>query len=168
MHTCPTERPFYCITGDLSGEGFLVIVDEGTHELEAREGDEAGTVCVVVNPKGVRVEGVSPRPGARPLDISAPSADPMRQAAESIIPAAEKARRYRHKLVDLLGKAEAALRPGAGRPELAALADEAHTVRTQLDVEERYEALSRASASRSGAIGAPRPSKERVLPGSED
>jgi hypothetical protein len=73
------------------------------------------------------------------------------------IPPAEKARRYRHKLVDLLEKVEAALRPGAGKAELAALADEAHTVRTQLDVEERCEARPQAAASHGGAIGAPRP-----------
>jgi hypothetical protein len=67
------------------------------------------------------------------------------EAVTPAIPAAEKARRYRHKLVDLLEKAEAALRPGAGKGELAALADEAHTVRTQLDVEERYEARRRGN-----------------------
>ena len=67
------------------------------------------------------------------------------EAVTPTIPAAEKARRYRHKLVDLLEKAEAALRPGSGRGELAALADEAHTVRTQLDVEERYAARQRGS-----------------------
>lgn len=111
---------------------------------------------------------LSPRPGTRMLDLDASSSDPIRQAAESTIPAAEKARRYRHKLVDLLGKAEAALRPGAGRAELAALADEAHTVRTQLDVEERCEARRQAVAPNSGAIGAPQGSKERVLPESEN
>ncbi|MDT5268415.1 MAG: hypothetical protein QOH49_601 [Acidobacteriota bacterium] len=84
MHTCPTERPFYCITGDLSGEGFLVIIDESTHELVVREGAEAGTVSVIVNPKGVQVQGVSTRPGTRMLDLNASSADPMKQAGESI------------------------------------------------------------------------------------
>lgn len=84
MHTCPTERPFYCITGDLTGEGFLVIVDKGTHELLVAEGAEAGTVSVIVNPIGVRVKGVSPRPGTRMLDIPASSSDPMKQAGESI------------------------------------------------------------------------------------
>jgi hypothetical protein len=58
MHTCPTERPFYCITGDLSGEGFLVTVDESTHDVVVREGAEAGTVSVIVNPKGVEVKGL--------------------------------------------------------------------------------------------------------------
>lgn len=84
MHTCPTERPFYCITGDLSGEGFLLIIDESTHELQAREGAESGTVEVVVNPRGVQVRGVSPRPGTRMLDLRPSSSDPTRQAAESI------------------------------------------------------------------------------------
>ena len=84
MHTRPTERPFYCITGDLSGEGFLVIVDKGTHELLVQEGAEAGTVSVIVNPKGAQVQGVSVRPGTRMLDLDASSSDPMRQAAESI------------------------------------------------------------------------------------
>ena len=84
MHTCPTERPFYCITGDLSGEGFLVIIDESTHELVVREGAEAGTISVIVNPKGVQVRGVSTRPGTRMLDLDASSSDPMKQAAESI------------------------------------------------------------------------------------
>jgi hypothetical protein len=83
MHTCPTERPFYCITGDLTGEGFLVVVDESTHELVVREGAEAGTISVIVNPKGVQVQGVSPRPGTRMLDLHPSSADPMQQAAES-------------------------------------------------------------------------------------
>ena len=98
------------------------------------------------------------------------SSDPMQQAGESTIPAAEKARRYRHKLVDLLEKAEAALRPGAGKAELAALADEAHTVRTQLDVEERYEARLQASASHGGAMGAPRPGTRMldIMPPSSD
>lgn len=84
MHTCPTERPFYCITGDLSGEGFLVVIDESTHELLVQEGAEAGTVSLIVNPKGARVQGVSVRPGTRLLDLQPPSADPMRQAGESI------------------------------------------------------------------------------------
>jgi hypothetical protein len=84
MHTCPTERPFYCITGDLTGEGFLVIIDESTHELAVREGAEAGTVSVIVNPKGARVQGVSTRPGTRMLDLDASSSDPMRQAGESV------------------------------------------------------------------------------------
>jgi hypothetical protein len=105
-------------------------------------------------------EGPSPRPGTRMLDLPASPADPLRQAAESTIPAAEKARRYRHKLVDLLEKAEAVFRPGTGKGELAALADEAHTVRTQLDAEERWEARLQAVGSPSGAIGAPRPSKQ--------
>lgn len=84
MHTRPTERPFYCITGDLTGEGFLVIVDKGTHELVVQEGAEAGTVSVIVNPKGVQVQGVSPRPGPRMLDLPPSSSDPMQQAGESI------------------------------------------------------------------------------------
>ena len=57
MHTSPTERPFYCITGDLAGEGLLVTVDRRTHELVILEGAEAGTTAVIVNPKGVRVQG---------------------------------------------------------------------------------------------------------------
>ena len=93
---------------------------------------------------------------------------PAQSSAMSTIPAAEKARRYRHKLVDLLEKAEAIVRPGAGKAELAALADEAHTVRTQLDVEERCEALRQSATSPSGAIGAPRPQSSRVLPEGED
>jgi hypothetical protein len=84
MHTCPTERPFYCITGDLSGEGFLVVVDRSTHELVVEEGAEAGTVTVIVNPIGVRVTGVSVRPGTRMLVLTSSSAVPMKQAAESI------------------------------------------------------------------------------------
>jgi hypothetical protein len=84
MHTCPTERPFYCITGDLSGEGFLVVVDKSTHDLVVQEGAEAGTVSVIVNPKGVQVKSVSARPGTRMLDLSSPSSDPMWQAAESV------------------------------------------------------------------------------------
>jgi hypothetical protein len=84
MHTCPTERPFYCITGDLTGEGFLVIIDESTHELVVREGAEAGTTTVIVNPKGVQVKGVSTRPGTRMLDLTDSSSDPMRQAEQSI------------------------------------------------------------------------------------
>jgi flagellar hook protein FlgE len=58
MHTCPTERPFYCITGELAGEGFLVVVDESTHELVVQEGVEAGAKSVIVNPKGVQVQGL--------------------------------------------------------------------------------------------------------------
>ena len=84
MHTCPTERPFYCITGDLSGEGFMVIVDQSTHDLVVQEGAEAGTVSVIVNPKGARVRGVSVRPGTHMLDLDASASDPMQQAAESI------------------------------------------------------------------------------------
>ena len=84
MHTSPAERPFYCITGDLSGEGLLVIIDESTHELVVREGAEAGTKSVIVNPKGGQVKGVSARPGTRMLDLDASSSDPMRQAAESM------------------------------------------------------------------------------------
>lgn len=84
QHTSPTERPFYCITGDLSGEGFLVIVDKGTHELLVAEGAESGTVSIIVNPKGVQVQGVSVRPGTRMLDLQPSSSDPMRQAAESV------------------------------------------------------------------------------------
>jgi hypothetical protein len=65
MHTCPTERPFYCITGELAGEGFLVVVDESTHELVVQEGAEAGTKSVIVNPKGVQVrEAAATRSGA--------------------------------------------------------------------------------------------------------
>jgi hypothetical protein len=56
MHTRPTERPFYCITGDLSGEGFLVVIDERTHDLVIQEGAEAGTKSVIVNPKGAQVQ----------------------------------------------------------------------------------------------------------------
>jgi hypothetical protein len=157
-HTRPTEEPFKYLTGDLSGQGLRVVVDKSTHELVVRYGygAEEGTLTVLVNPKGVEVTGASARPGTRMLDLDASSSDPMRQAAESTIPPAEKARRYRHKLVDLLEKAEAALRPGAGKAEMAALADEAHTVRTQLDAEERYEARRHAAASRGGAIGVPR------------
>lgn len=84
MHTCPTERPFYCITGDLTGEGFLVVVDRSTHELVVEEGAEAGTVSVIVNPVGVRVKGVGVRPGTRMLDLSASSSDPLKQAGESV------------------------------------------------------------------------------------
>lgn len=84
MHTSPSERPFYCITGDLTGEGFLVVVDRSTHELFVQEGAEAGTLSVVVNPRGARVQGVSVRPGTRMLDLPPSSADPMKQAAESI------------------------------------------------------------------------------------
>lgn len=84
MHTYPTERPFYCITGDLSGEGFVVVVDESTHDLDVCEGAEAGTLSVIVNPKVVEVKGGSTRPGTRMLDISPSSADSMKQAAESI------------------------------------------------------------------------------------
>ena len=84
MHTTPTERPFYCITGDLSGEGLLVIVDKSTHELLVQEGAEAGTFSVIVNPKGAQVQGVSVRPGTRMLDLQPPPSDPMRQAEQSI------------------------------------------------------------------------------------
>jgi hypothetical protein len=84
MHTRPTERPFYCITGDLSGEGLLVVVDESTHELAVREGAEAGTVSVIVNPKGVQVQGVSTRPGTRMLEIQPAPGGPFKQAEESI------------------------------------------------------------------------------------
>lgn len=84
MHTRPTERPFYCITGDLSGEGFLVVVDESTHDVVVREGAEAGTLSVIVNPKGVEVKGVSTRPGTRMLDLDASSSDPPKQARESV------------------------------------------------------------------------------------
>lgn len=84
MHTRPTERPFYCITGDLTGEGFMVVVDKGTHDLVVQEGAEAGTVSVIVNPKGVEAKGVSVRPGTRMLDLDASSSDPMKQAGESI------------------------------------------------------------------------------------
>ena len=84
MHTRPTERPFYCITGDLSGEGLLVVVDKATHELVVQEGAESGTVSVIVNPKGARVRGVSVRLGTRMLDLDAPASGPMQQAADSI------------------------------------------------------------------------------------
>ena len=84
MHTRPTERPFYCITGDLSGEGLLVVVDESTHDVVVREGAEAGTVSVIVNPKGVEVNGVSTRPGTRMLDLTPSSSDPLKQAGESV------------------------------------------------------------------------------------
>lgn len=84
MHTSPAERPFYCITGGLSGEGFLVVVDKITHELVVQEGAEAGTLSVIVNPKGAQVQGVSVRPGTRMLDLQTPVGDPMKQAAESI------------------------------------------------------------------------------------
>jgi hypothetical protein len=84
MHTCPTERPFYCIMGDLTGEGFLVVIDESTHDVVVREGAEAGTVSVIVNPKGVEVNGVSTHPSTRMLDLRPSSSDPMRLAAESI------------------------------------------------------------------------------------
>ncbi|HEX8502811.1 MAG TPA: hypothetical protein VF659_19665 [Pyrinomonadaceae bacterium] len=84
MHTRPTERPFYCITGDLSGEGFLVIVDESTHDVVVREGAEAGTKSVIVNPKGAQARGVSTRPGTRMLDLQPSAADPAGLAAESI------------------------------------------------------------------------------------
>lgn len=84
-HTCPTEEPFKCMTGDLSDQGFLVVVDKRTHELlipKEQETDE--TLTVLVNPKGAQVQGVSPRPGTRMLDLQPPSSDPMKQAAESI------------------------------------------------------------------------------------
>ena len=84
MHTCPTERPFYCITGDLSGEGFMVVIDKSTHELLVQEGAEAGTLSVIVNPIGVRVQVVSVRPGTRLLDLQPSSSDPRRQAEQSI------------------------------------------------------------------------------------
>jgi hypothetical protein len=84
VHTYPAERPFYCITGDLSGEGLLVVVDESTHDVVVREGAEAGTKSVIVNPKGVEVKGVSTRPGTRMLDLDASSSDPLRQAGESV------------------------------------------------------------------------------------
>lgn len=51
-HTCPTEEPFDCTEGDLSDQGFLVIVDKRTHELlipQERETDE--TLTVLVNPR---------------------------------------------------------------------------------------------------------------------
>jgi hypothetical protein len=83
-HTCPTEEPFDCMTGDLSGQGFLVVVDKRTHELVVRYGAEEGTLTVLVNPKGARVQGASPRPGTRMLDLDASPSDPLRQAAESI------------------------------------------------------------------------------------
>ena len=67
MHTCPTEVPFDCMPGDFSDQGFLVVVDKRTHELVVREGAEAGTISVIVNPKGVQVQG----PGqAEPFHIS--------------------------------------------------------------------------------------------------
>ena len=84
LHTRPAERPFYCITGDLTGEGFLVVVDKSTHELVVREGAEAGTLSVIINPIGARVQGVSVRPGTRMLDLQPSSSDPMLQAGESI------------------------------------------------------------------------------------
>ncbi|MET0650196.1 MAG: hypothetical protein ABW208_26610 [Pyrinomonadaceae bacterium] len=52
MHTCPTEAPFDCTEGDLSEEGFLVVVDKRTHELlipQERETDE--TLTVLVSPR---------------------------------------------------------------------------------------------------------------------
>lgn len=82
-HTCPTERPFDCITGDLTGEGFLVVVDTRTHELIVEEQTDE-TVTLAVNPIGVRVKRPKPRPGTRMLDLDASSSDPMRQAGESI------------------------------------------------------------------------------------
>jgi hypothetical protein len=84
QHTCPTESPFDCTEGDMTGEGFLVVVDKSTHELVVRDGAEEGTTTVVVNPIGVAVKGVSPRPGTRLLDLDASSSDPTRQAGESI------------------------------------------------------------------------------------
>lgn len=83
MHTCPTERPFYCITGDLTGEGFLVEVDTRTHELLVTREAE-GTVAVRVNPKGVEVKGPAVRPGTRMLEIPAAPSDPFERAEESI------------------------------------------------------------------------------------
>lgn len=81
MHTRPTERPFYCITGDFSGEGFLVIVDARTHDLVVEQGDD-GTVTVRVNPKGVEVKGPTVRPGTRMLEIPPPAADPEAEAGD--------------------------------------------------------------------------------------
>ena len=52
MHTCPTEEPFDCTEGDLSDQGFLVVVDKRTHELlipQERETDQ--TLTVLVNPR---------------------------------------------------------------------------------------------------------------------
>lgn len=52
-HTCPTEAPFDCTKGDMTGEGFLVVVDKRTHELvipRERETEEA--VTVIVRPRG--------------------------------------------------------------------------------------------------------------------
>lgn len=84
QHTCPTEAPFDCITGDLTGEGFLVVVDKRTHELVVRYGAAEGTITVLVNPKGVQVKGVNTRPGTRLLDLDASALDPLRQARESL------------------------------------------------------------------------------------
>ncbi len=53
------------------------------------------------------------------------------------IPDAEKARRYRRKLGDLLEKVELYLKE-PGRARFEALEEEAHTVRTQLDVEKKF------------------------------
>jgi hypothetical protein len=83
MHTCPTERPFYCITGDLSGEGLLVVVDTRTHALVVEQGDDE-TVMVRVNPQGVEVKGPTVRPGTRMLEIPPPAADPLKLAGESV------------------------------------------------------------------------------------
>jgi hypothetical protein len=52
-HICPTGEPFDCTEGDLSGGGFLVVVDKRTHELvipRERETEEA--VTLIVRPKG--------------------------------------------------------------------------------------------------------------------
>jgi hypothetical protein len=83
-HTCPTKGPFPCITGDLTGEGFLVIVDQRTHELVIQQGATGETVTVAVSPRGAPMPEVSPRPGTRMLDLPPSSSDPMQQAGESI------------------------------------------------------------------------------------
>lgn len=90
QHTGPTEAPSDFITGDLMGEGLLVVVDRRTHELQVRDGAEEQTVTVIVNPKGEGAAAPPPDsgrvtpPGTWARFFPRVSSDPLRQAGESL------------------------------------------------------------------------------------
>lgn len=81
-HTYSDEPPFECSTGDMTGDGFEIVLDKRTHELvipKERETEDA--VTVIVRPKG------GPALVEEPSEVVTAGADVLKGGVAIDIPA---------------------------------------------------------------------------------
>lgn len=85
QHTYRTDEPFDCMTGDLSDQGLLIVIDKRTHELVIpKEQETEETVTVIVRPRGIPQAGTeqSGAIGARRARVKRDVAEATRRGLE--------------------------------------------------------------------------------------